>query len=268
MRTDTSIETDLSSEPAILWQFAASHYAEKARWALDYKQVAHIRRSLLPGPHMIRVRAMTGQTQIPVLQLNGATMFDSTRIIAALEREYPDPPLYPSDPGERERALGLEEFFDEALGPYVRLWSYFMLMPHTATLMSAFVGHGPAHKRAMFRATFPMVRPVIKRMLGVSPDNARAAREKIIGVMDRIAAESRRSGYLVGSRFTVADLTAAALLSPLLTPKEFQYGPQEMPRAFIEAREQFLDHPAFVWACGIYERHRGKSAAIAEEVII
>lgn len=41
-----------------------------------------------------------------------------------------------------------------------------------------------------------------------------------------------------------------------------------MPRAFIEAREQFLDHPAFVWACGIYERHRGKSAAIAEEVII
>jgi hypothetical protein len=34
--------------------------------------------------------------------------------------------------------------------------------------------------------------------------------------------ELRRSGYLVGDRFTVADLTAPAIFSPLVMPKKFQ----------------------------------------------
>jgi glutathione S-transferase len=42
---------------------------------------------------------------------------DSTRIIEVLERRYPDPALYPSDPDERRRALEIEEFWDEELGP-------------------------------------------------------------------------------------------------------------------------------------------------------
>jgi glutathione S-transferase len=45
---------------------------------------------------------------------------DSTRIIAALEERYPEPPLYPSDLAARRRALALEEDLDETLGPTVR----------------------------------------------------------------------------------------------------------------------------------------------------
>jgi glutathione S-transferase len=41
--------------------------------------------------------------------------------------------------------------------------------------------------------------------------------------LDRITVELQPSGYLVGDRFTVADLTAPALFSPLVMPKEFQY---------------------------------------------
>src|SRR5436190_1646821 len=39
----------------VLWQFKYSHYNEKARWALDFKRVTHVRQSLLPGPHIPRV---------------------------------------------------------------------------------------------------------------------------------------------------------------------------------------------------------------------
>jgi hypothetical protein len=36
-----------------LWQFRASPYNEKVRWALDLKQVPHRRRSVLPGLHHV-----------------------------------------------------------------------------------------------------------------------------------------------------------------------------------------------------------------------
>ena len=55
-----------------------------------------------------------------MLELDGRCIGDSTSIIAGLEERYPEPALYPADPGERRRALELEEFFDEELGPYIR----------------------------------------------------------------------------------------------------------------------------------------------------
>ncbi len=42
-----------------LIQLDISHYSEKVRWALDYKQVPHVRRSPLPGSHMPIAFALT-----------------------------------------------------------------------------------------------------------------------------------------------------------------------------------------------------------------
>ena len=35
-----------------LWHLDVSHYNEKARWALDYKRVPHLRRAVPPGVHV------------------------------------------------------------------------------------------------------------------------------------------------------------------------------------------------------------------------
>ena len=87
--------------------------------------------------------------------------------------------------------------------------------------------------------------------------------------MDRIAREVGPSGYLVGDGFTVARSDRAALLSPLVTPKEFPYPfPAAMPAPMAAARAQLGEHPALKWAAGIYAKHRGKSAALAEETVI
>ena len=109
-----------------LWHIEISHYSEKARWALDYKGIEHQRRAPTPGAHIAVALWLTrGRCKtFPVLQLDGEAIGDSTAIIAALEERYPDPPLYPDDPGERRRALELEEFFDEELGPHARLLAF------------------------------------------------------------------------------------------------------------------------------------------------
>jgi len=52
-----------------LFQFKVSHFNEKARWALDYKGIEHLRHSLVPGPHKVRMKRVSGQEQVPVLEI-------------------------------------------------------------------------------------------------------------------------------------------------------------------------------------------------------
>jgi len=246
----------------VLWQFTYSHFNEKARWALDFKQVPHVRRSLLPGPHSVRIRRMTGQTAVPVLELDGRMIHDSTRIIAALEEAYPDPPLYPRDEAERRRALELEDFFDIELGPHIRRLAFYLLLPFPDIVVAMFSQDSGRTARAAFRAAFPMVRPMMKKAMRIDRAGAELGRAKTLAALDRVAKELGPAGYLVGDRFTVADLTAAALLSPLVAPPEFPYPPPPMPAPVLEARSSLSEHPAFQWVLDTYRRHRGESAAV------
>ena len=110
----------------VLWHIELSHYNEKARWALDHKGVPYELRAPMPGMHGPRALFQTRgkQRTLPVLELEGRSIGDSTAIIAALEEHAPEPALYPADPAERARALELEDYFDEAAragDPAVRL---------------------------------------------------------------------------------------------------------------------------------------------------
>jgi glutathione S-transferase len=248
----------------VLWQFRVSHYNEKARWALDYKKVPHERRSVLPGFHIPRIMMLSGQKTVPVLILDGKTVADSTRIIEALEKAYPDPPLYPADPAERRRALDLEEYFDVELGPYIRLRFFHEVLEDsdfTAALLSG--GFGPGTRR-FYRAAFPVIRRLMKFDMKINESTAQQAQAKIVLALERIASEIRPSGYLVGDRFSVADLTAAALLLPLTFPPEFPYPPpQPYPERYLKWREPLRGHRATQWAIDMNRRHRGRSSEIA-----
>ena len=104
----------------VLWHIRISHYNEKARWALDYKRIAHVRRAPLPGLHPLVAAWVGDGPTLPALDLGEGAISDSTRIIAELERRWPEPPLYPADAAERARALALEDHFDEHLGQEIR----------------------------------------------------------------------------------------------------------------------------------------------------
>jgi glutathione S-transferase len=254
----------LTMETPVLWQFTSSHFNEKARWALDYKRVPHIRHSLVPGFHVAAVKRMTGKTHVPVLKLNGEIISDSSKIIEAVERAFPTPPLYPDDPAERRRALELEDFFDEELGPHIRRWIFHMILPYPGTVRALFVNHASLPIRLAQRVMSPLVAPVMRKQMKINPESAERSRVKTIAAMDRLEKELRPSGYLVGDSFTVADLTAAALLAPIARPPEFPYGGGvALPEPFKKARESLQNHRAFQWTLETYRRHRGKSAEVS-----
>ena len=102
----------MADAAVVLHQFLRSHFNEKARWALDWKRVPHTRRSYLPGPHFPALRRLSGQSATPVLALDGEVVAGSAAIVDALERRFPERPLYPEDPAQRERALGIQRRFD------------------------------------------------------------------------------------------------------------------------------------------------------------
>jgi glutathione S-transferase len=243
----------------VLWQLEISHYNEKARWALDHKRIPHIRRSLLPGVHILVAKRLTGGGETtPVLTLDGRSIGDSTRIIAALEERWPQPPLYPADPEHRRRALELEEFFDEQLGPHIRRAVYHVLLDHPELVVPLFVHGQRLPRRLLIRSAFPLMRVGMRWRLSVNAEAAQNSREMCVAAMDRLEAELGRSGYLVGDSFTVADLTAAALFYPVVRPAAFPY---PSVTAVPEAGRDFLDalarRPGGRWVADMYERHRG-----------
>jgi glutathione S-transferase len=99
----------------------------------------------------------------------------------------------------------------------------------------------------------------------ISDAKLEADRAIVTAALDRIEQERCGHAYLVADAFTVADLTAAAMLSPLLQPAEIQYPHGvELPEYLRDYRAALLEHPATQWAAGIYQLHRGRSAEVLE----
>lgn len=245
------------SDP-VLWHIPVSHYSEKARWALDYKGVEHERRAPPPPLHMPVALTLTrgSEKTFPVLALDDERIGDSTAIIAALERRFPQPPLYPSDDGDRRRALELEDFFDEQLGPQIRLLGFHELIrdPQRLEEFASQILPGPLGRARGLAAAG--ARSFVNLRYGVeSEEAAQRAREAVLVALDRLEAELGEDDYLVGGRFSVADLTAAAMFYPLVRPAE---GPQVLPepQAMVEFRAPLRERRGYRWVQEAYRRHR------------
>lgn len=248
-----------------LHQFRMSHYNEKARWALDYKGVAHERACYLPGPHAKPITRLSGGSQVPVLEAGGEVVSGSAAIIAYLEKRYPEPPLYPADAGERKKALDIERWFDEEVGPAIRRANFLSLVDEAAYLAAMFAPERGAGSRFLYRCVLPLVRPRIRRSMELDvPGAAEAAFDVTWKGLDFVAREAGPDGYLVGDRFTVADLAAAAILAPAVNPPHADIKrPEPMPESMTRWFARWSDHPGTHWVTRIYERHRPRNDKVS-----
>ena len=255
---------DASTDLPVLWHLKVSNYNEKARWALDYKRVPHVRRAETPGRHRRIARELTGGTTFPVLVVDGAAIRDSTRIIEYVETRYPDPPLYPRNHDDWHRALRLEDFFDEQLGPYVRLLFLHHALREPGLMLRAFAPDAGRVRRLAVRTRFGRVRRQVETDLGIDEQSVADAFDKVRAAGDRFRAELGSSGYLVGDAFSVADLTLAALVAPAVAPPQFPYPqPQRGHPRLAPLRDALAESGILDWTREVYARHRGSSAEVA-----
>jgi glutathione S-transferase len=185
---------------------------------------------------------------------------DSTGILRWADRRIaPEDHLYPD--GELgAQAATLEHELDEGLGPDGRLWLYHQTLPVVKRLRPWAEAGLPRWEQLAFRASGPLVGVAISRYLGIDHASSAAAVERVDRVFDDVAgrlADGRR--FLLGDRFTAADLTFAALSAPMLVPGGYgsPLPPLEaMPAAAADHMRRLRAHPAGAFADRLYREER------------
>ena len=173
-------------------------------------------------------RAASPFRKMPALVDGDYALADSSAIIHYLEAKYPDPPLIPADPQQRGKVI----WFDE--------WSDTLLFACGAKMF--------------------FNRVVAPRFLGREGDLAAAdaaERDDLPGLLDYLEGVIPDSGFLVGDRLTLADLSVASpfanfhhmdlLIDPARFPKTIAYTQAILARpsfAPMIAREAKMLAPA------------------------
>lgn len=240
-----------------LYQFPLSLYCEKTRWNLDCKQLAYRKVDLMPGPHAFTAWRLAGQRALPVLRDGRQSIGDSTRIALYLEQHYPQHPLLPADTAARQEMLALEDFFDE-IGVHVRrcVWSLAVDSPQVSEI---FFREYAGLTRWSGELGKTLLRQMIRRTFDVYPADVEASWQRVYASMATLEARLPEHGdaYLVGPRFSLADLTAATMLAPLIGPDESPWADPHVPVAATAGqRLEVRATRAGQWVQEIYRRHR------------
>ncbi|KXZ51485.1 hypothetical protein GPECTOR_12g448 [Gonium pectorale] len=202
-------------------------------------------------------------------------------------------PLYPSDPSELREVEQLEELFSRKLGVWARVVAYhhlFSMDPaHAVDTLAAKQGPPasgpdpragssrgsgglPGWQVGFVRACLPLLRGAISKGYRVNAENAATCLKRIREVFDQVGERLSRNGsrgYLVGGRFSAADLTFAALAAPLLLPPAYgAYLPPLEACGPDHPGTELRRTPAGQHAMRMYELHReppagGPAAAAA-----
>ncbi|MBI3784703.1 MAG: glutathione S-transferase family protein [Deltaproteobacteria bacterium] len=93
----------------------ASPFVRKVRVALAEKGVQYDLDPVIPVKVSDDFKKISPMGKVPAYRDGDKTLCDSSVICAYIEKVYPNPALYPSDPYDYARALWFEEYGDAAL---------------------------------------------------------------------------------------------------------------------------------------------------------
>jgi glutathione S-transferase len=229
----------------VLYQFPISHYCEKVRWAMDYKGLDYKLKNLLPGLHLRSTKKMASKSYVPILIDEGEQVQNSHVILNYLDDKYPDKSLSPKDSELLEKALEWEKYCDVEIGVHVRRFGYHYLLAEPKTVIPFFTQGGPWWGPLFFKLFFSKLEPIMRKVMVIDEAGANNSEVKIQQAIDTLHEEYKQRKFLVGDQFSRADLSAAALLAPLIMPQGYGLDwPETMPaklQAFVDKNEMKLE---------------------------
>ena len=95
-----------------LYRAPLSTNVERVALALAFKHVVGVESVVVSYDDRSPVEQVSGQPLVPVLVDDGVVIPDSMRIIRHLEQRFPDPPLFPGDPGRLAEMLVFIDWFN------------------------------------------------------------------------------------------------------------------------------------------------------------
>ena len=245
----------------ILVTIPISHFCEKARWALDRAGVDYVEQRHIQLVHVVAAKRAGGGRSTPVLRTPEGIYGESSAILRYADEHVPeDQRLYPADTAQSAEVVALERGFDDVLGPQSRLWLYHEVFKDARRFSPWNLTGVPAWERLVFPVVLPPAKLLIRRHFGITDASARTAVTDVDAQFDAVAgrlADGRR--YLVGDRFSAADLAFAALAGPVVVP--LTYGtplpqPDDLPEDMAAAVLRWRSHPAGQFALRLFREER------------
>jgi glutathione S-transferase len=255
-----------------LYTFVVSHFSEKARWALDWKGIEYAERQLTPGMHRPVLRKLGApRGTVPVLDDGGRVTQGSSAIIDYIDQRWPARPLTPADPALRSKAAELEAWLDAEVGEPLRRVFYASALDRRELVVQLFTQGGAWWTPWFYRWAYPRIAGVIRKMYAITPETVAGDRARLDAAFARIDQMLEGGGYLLGDRFSRADLCLAALVAPLWAPPEHcTCWPDERlyPENVKELRTRLAGRRTRDWTLRMYRQHRAAhrgqpSAAVA-----
>ncbi len=250
-----------SEAPARLITIPISHYCEKARWALDRAEIGYVERPHLQMLHIAAAKRAGGGRTVPVFVCADGIFADSTEILEYVDRTANGTQaLYPADPELAREVRALEHDFDEDLGPHGRRWMYHNLFGEKGLVRDYGAAGVPGWERRMLPVIWRVATPMIRRHLEIDAETAALSLERVnttFDATDERLADGRR--YLVGERFSAADLTFAALSASVLAPEGYGVPlppPAEFPEPMRAHLLELRSRPAGQFALRMYAQER------------
>ncbi len=251
-----------------------SHYNEKARWALDRFRVAYRELPWMPMFHIFGVVAATHgrgaaradrastRFSTPVLVADDGTVLrDSASIVRWASDRFAvsGEELYPTDDvGELESRL------HDELGPHTRRCAYFYGLDDAALMRELARRNVPRLQAALFIALRPAIGRLLNQGLNLNPDSAQRSLDRIHRFLDELEPQLAGRRFLVGDRFTAADLAFACMLAPAILPSPAEgYGgylppPDRIAPPAAELAREIRDRPAGRFALRLFAEERGE----------
>ncbi len=247
------------TEPLKLHTLSMSQSSEKVRWALDAAGLTYVENRLTPFVHLPRSFLLSGGVgaNLPVLEADGESLQDSTRIFEWLAVHRAPFSLMPEHEALRNAAMQAESRFDH-LAQHVLRSVYAELVRRPPLLLALWGVDAKLLDALALRAAFPVLMRVFANALDIRPAaRARSQRmlERGLDELARAAREDRQ--YLVGDRLSIADIAAAAVLSPLACPDQHcVYARADYREGVSALTQQWQGHPGLDWVRAQYQRHR------------
>ena len=200
---------------AILHQWEISPFCQKVAKALQHKGIAYqvVNYNGILGSKVPRLSKVG---KLPVLDINGQRLQDSTRIARYLDEAFADAPrLYPTEPMAKAHVEIWEDWADESL-----YWFeiYFRVMDDNALELAVEVSSlgRPAYERALLK---PLLKTALKTqvyMQGLGRMNKTDVEAEFARHLARLESVLSMSKYLVGDCCTIADIAVATQLNEII----------------------------------------------------
>lgn len=246
--------------PPKLISFAISHYCEKARWALDWYGIEYSEEFWPIGPHVKMSRQLGApDTRVPILMLGSEILQGSQAILdwAYLNRPVAAKSL--EDDEHKGEIREIEKRADDLIGVEVRRLLYAQtLTRHPDIILELLYGNLDKDMQSVGHKLWPRIQSAMIQTLDAAPDVVPDARAKLDSQLDWLDRRLESGGrYLVGERFTRADLAVASLLAPFARlSRDRMYKAVDIP-AEIEAEFTRLENrPCMQWVADTYRNFR------------